>query len=193
MSFGKKGFELRIEDHWSVPALPPVEARPCRRTRWIEEARAMIEEAGAIVEARTRVWKDQRWKKLGLAQLENPTGKKEERAGGGKKKKCDSGPLLGPGLGFGPIMGPRLGFSPVLGPGLGRLWPESRIAESGRFCDSTIQCPIQARLHHPDSSSGIRIVDTPLNRRIVRFYDSNHDSNNHGGDECKCFEDINVQ
>ncbi|OWM74864.1 hypothetical protein CDL15_Pgr004631 [Punica granatum] len=72
-----------------------------------------------------------------------------------------------------------LGFGLLLGPGLGRLGPECRIAESAQFCDSTIQRAIQPRLHHPDSPHRIGIGDLFLNRKIVRFYDSNHDSDNH--------------
>ncbi|PKI78613.1 hypothetical protein CRG98_000990 [Punica granatum] len=51
--------------------------------------------------------------------------------------------------------------------------------ESVRFYNSAIRIAIQPQFYLPDSCHGIRIASHPLNRRIVRFYDSNHECNNH--------------
>ncbi|PKI41191.1 hypothetical protein CRG98_038407 [Punica granatum] len=59
-------------------------------------------------------------------------------------------------------------------------WAESGLnVESQNRANSSIQCAIRSRFHNHDSPSRIEIDDSPLNRRIVRFYDLNRDSDNH--------------
>ncbi|OWM74730.1 hypothetical protein CDL15_Pgr009277 [Punica granatum] len=98
--------------------------------------------------------------------LEKKKGRRGKKKGVGLKTN---------GLGFGPTLtwpSPR---------GLdSKLNPESRIDPIPRFRDSWPDSPaiLRSRLN-PLNRSRI----PPPNRRIVRFYDSNHDSDNHGHDD----------
>ncbi|PKI33069.1 hypothetical protein CRG98_046541 [Punica granatum] len=94
----------------------------------------------------------------------------EEREKEGKKRK-----LSGLGLGFARI---RLGLRPNQSWD-SPVWTESGIAESAQFHDSAIQLAIHVRFCIFQLTPLLGIVCPSSNRRIVRFYDSNHDSENH--------------
>ncbi|OWM82407.1 hypothetical protein CDL15_Pgr001981 [Punica granatum] len=78
------------------------------------------------------------WKDFSRGEIRVRDRKRGRRAGGRGVS----------GLGFRVQASARL-----LGSGLGRIQLERRIAESARFCDSTIQQAIRVRFYNPDSPS----------------------------------------
>ncbi|PKI61411.1 hypothetical protein CRG98_018185 [Punica granatum] len=136
-----------------VEKVPATSLRP-GEGEWKLRQASLSEEAGGPwgIEARRSRWmedfvEDSKLRLEGREKL-GLTDQKERRKGKREKGKKKGGLLA-------------LGFGPLLGPGLGQLETECRIAESVRFCNSTVQRAIQPRLHYPDSPRRIGIEEPP--------------------------------